>query len=121
MKIKTWIRKFFSTPYIENEEARKLLLDNGYSCLSTCKEEILDIPEEDLIDDGYSHDGFWYNNTLYDLVHQKSSFRGELDYLQYEIIEEGYPEDIPYCEVDIYSVEDFKRWMLEEGKKIYEQ
>lgn len=117
MKVKTWIRNFFSTPYIENEEARKLLLDNGFSCLATYKEEILDISEEDLIDNGYPHDGFWYTNTLYDLVHQKSSFHNELDDLKYEIIEEGYPEDVPYCNVDIYSVDDFKNWMIEEGKK----
>ena len=37
--------------------------------------------------------------------------------LEYEIIEEGYPEEIPYCTVDIYEAEDFKNWMLEAGKK----
>lgn len=121
MKVKTWIRRFFSTPYIENEKARRLLLDNGFSNLTTYKEEILDILEEDLIDDGYTHDGFWYNNTLYDLVHQKSCFHGELDDLEYEIIEEGYPEDIPYCDVDIYCVEDFKDWMFKVGKKCLDQ
>lgn len=58
MKVKTWIRRFFSTPYIENEKARRLLLDNRFSHLTTYKEEILDIPEEDLIDDSRTHDGF---------------------------------------------------------------
>lgn len=118
MKVKTWIRKGFSVPYIEDENAKKLLLDNGFSYLTEYKEEILDIPEEEIIDnDGYPHSGFWYNNTLYDLVHEKSKFRSELDDLEYGIIEEGYPEEIPYCTVDIYEIEDFKNWMLEEGKK----
>ena len=118
MKVKTWVRKGFSVPYIEDENARKLLLDNGFSYLTEYKEEILDIPEEEIIDnDGYPHSGFWYNNTLYDLVHKKSKFHNELDDLEYGIIEEGYPEEIPYCTVDIYEVEDFKNWMLEEGKK----
>lgn len=61
--------------------------------------------------------GFWYTNTLYDLIHDKSKFRSELDDLEYEIIQEDYPKDIPYCTVDIYNAEDFKHWMIEEGKK----
>lgn len=118
MKVKTWIKKGFPVLYLENEDARKLLLNNGFYYLTAYKEEILDIPEEEIIDDvGYPQNGFWYNNTLYDLVHYKSKFRSELDDLEYEIIEEGYPSDIPYCEVDIYNVEDFKQWMLDEGKK----
>lgn len=122
MKVKTWVRKVFSVPYIEDESARKLLLDNGFFCLTEYKEEILNIPEEEIIDnDGYSHSGFWYNNTLYDLVHNKSKFRSELDDLEYEIVEEGYPNEITYCTVDIYDVEDFKKWMLEEGKKCFSE
>lgn len=122
MKVKTWVRKVFSVPYIEDESARKLLLDNGFFCLTEYKEEILNIPEEEIIDnDGYSHSGFWYNDTLYDLVHNKSKFRSELDDLEYEIVEEGYPNEIPYCTVDIYDVEDFKKWMLEEGKKCFSE
>lgn len=121
MKVKTWTRRTFSVPFIENENAKKLLLDNGFSYLSTYKEEILDISEDELIDNGYPHNGFWYNNTLYELVHEKSSFRGELEDLEYEIIEEGYPEDIPYCDVDIYSVDDFKNWMIEKGKKCLDE
>ena len=118
MKVKTWIRKGFSVAYLEDENARKLLFNNGFSYLTEYKEEILDISEEEIIDnDGYPHSGFWYNNVLYDLVHSKSKFRSELDNLEYEIVEEGYPEEIPYCTVDIYDVEDFKKWMLEEGKK----
>lgn len=118
MKVKTWIRKGFSAFYLENEKARKLLLENGFSYLTEYREEILDIPEEEVIDDsGYHQSGFWYTNTLYDLVHNKSKFRSELDDLEYEIIEDGYPYDIPYCEVDIYDVDDFKRWMLEQGRK----
>ena len=120
MKVKTWIAKEFSVPYIADENARKLLLDNGFSHLTEYKEEILDIPEEEIIDDsGYPRSGFWYNNNLFDLVHDKSKFHKESDYIEYEIIEAGYPSDIPYCscETDIYNVEDFKNWMLEDGRK----
>lgn len=118
MKVKTWIRKGFSVAYLEDENARKLLFDNGFSYLTEYKEEILDISEEEIIDnDGYPHSGFCYSNTLYDLVHSKSKFRSELDNLEYEIVEEGYPKEIPYCTVDIYDMEDFKKWMSEEGKK----
>lgn len=122
MKVKTWIRKGVSAFYLENEYARKLLLDNGFSYLTEYKEEILDIPEEEIIyGSGYPQNGFWYTNALYDLVHDKSKFGSELDDLEYEIIEDGYPDYIPYCEVDIYSVEDFKQWMLDEGKKEKEE
>ena len=122
MNVKTWIRKYITVPYIEDENARKLLLDKGFLHLTEYKEEILDISEEEIIDsDGYPHSGFWYCNNLYDLVHKKSKFRSELDDLEYEIIEEGYPEYIPYCEVYICDVEDFKKWMLEEGKRPLEE
>ena len=122
MKVKTWIRKFISVPYIEDKNARESLLDKGFTYLIEYKEEILDIPEEEIIDnDGYPHSGFWYCNNLYDLVHKKSKFSSELDNLEYEIIEEGYPEDIPYCEVYICDVEDFKKWMSEEGKRQLEE
>lgn len=122
MKVKTWIRKCFSAFYLENENARKLLLDNGLSYLTEYREEILDIPEEEIIGDpGYPQSGFWYTNTLDDLVRDKSKFRSELDDLEYEIIEDGYPSDIPYCDVDIYNIEDFKRWMLFEGLKEREE
>lgn len=118
MKVKTWIRKVFSVPYIEDENARKLLLDNGFFCLTEYKEEILDIQEEEIIDDsGYPHSGFWYNNTLYDLVHNQSKFRSELDDLEYEIIEEGYPTDIPYAHCEFDDVDEFIKWLLEEGVK----
>ena len=118
MKVKIWVRKGFSVAYIENENAKKLLLDNGFSYLTEYKEEVLDISEEEIIDkDGCSYRGFWYSNTLYDLVHNKSKFRSELDDLEYEIIEDGYPNEIPYCTVNISDVEDFKSWMLDKGKK----
>mgnify|MGYP003297007053 CR=1 FL=1 len=75
MKVKTWIRKGFAAFFLENENARKLLLDNGFSYLTEYREEILDIPEEEIIDDsGYPQNGFWYTNTLYDLVRDKSKF-----------------------------------------------
>ena len=116
MKVKTWIQKGFSVAYLEDETAKKLLWANGFSYLVEYREEILDIPEEDIVDDaGYPHHGFWYANVLHGLVHDKSRFYDELDNLEYEIIEEGYPDGIPYCDIDIYTAKDFRNWMLEQG------
>lgn len=121
MKVKTWIRKYVNTYYIANEKAKKLLHDNGIYDLDIYKEEILDIDMDSIVDivKGYKVDeaGYIYCNRLYDLVHSKSRFFLERDDLEYEIIEDGYPEDIPYADCIFDSVEEFHKWMLEEGKK----
>ena len=120
MKVKSWIRKYYITEHIEDEKVRKLLFDNGIGHFCTYKEEILDFNEAEILDIGsrYSDSpGFRYCNKLYDMVHEKSSFVCEEDDLKYEIIEEGYPNDIPYADRYYDTVEDFRKWMLEEGIK----
>lgn len=121
MKVKTWIRRYLQSRWIEDENVKKLLIDNGIYDFSTCKEQILDIDLYEIVDKQKSDDdyraGYRYNNRLYDLVHKKSIFCLENDDLEYEIIEQCYPKDIPYAECEFTDVEEFHKWMLEEGRK----
>lgn len=121
MKVKTWIERYVSSDWIENEKAKNLLIDNGIYNFWTHKEQILEIDLNDVIDDCKStieHEaGYRYCNRLYDLVHKKSIFIGEKEDLEYEIIEDGYPEDIPYAYCEFDNVEEFHRWMLEQVEK----
>lgn len=124
MKVKSWIRQHFITEHVEDEKVRKLLFDNGISHFCTYKEEILDFDEAEILGIclRYSDSpGFIYCNKLYDMVHEKSSFVLEKDDLEYEIIEEGYPDDIPWADRYFDSVDDFRKWMLEEGTKEKEE
>ena len=121
MKVKTWVRRYVSSDWIENEKIKKLLLDNYVSHFWTYKEEILDVDLNDIVDtiketENYEA-GYRYCNRLYNLVHSKSKFSLELDDLEYEIIEEGYPENIPWAYCEFIDVDKFHKWMLEEGEK----
>ena len=58
---------------------------------------------------------------MYDLVHERSKFYFEKDDLEYEIIEEGYPTDIPYANCEFDNVEEFHKWLLEKGKEEREE
>ena len=121
MKVKTWIERRVETDWVNDEKAKRLLHDNDIYRFYTYKEEILDIDIEDIIGEyktsKLSGAGYIYCNQLYDLVHSKSIFIFEKDDLEYEIIEEGYPEDIPHSPSIFKSAEEFHKWMLEEGKK----
>lgn len=121
MKVKTWIRRYTLSVWVEDEKIKKLLLDNGANNFTTYKEQILDINLQEIVDacmgekDGEA--GYRYCNRLYDLVHKKSIFVLEKDDLEYEIIEDGYPADIPYANCIFSDVEAFHKWMLDEGAK----
>lgn len=124
MKVKSWIRRRYITEHVEDEKVRRLLFDNGIGHFYTYKEEIFDIDEAEILDIGsrYSDEpGYRYCNELYDMIHEKSSFVCEKDDLEYEIIEEGYPNDIPYAYRYYDTVEDFRKWMLEEEIKEREE
>lgn len=125
MKVKTWIERYVSSNWIEDKKARKLLIDNGIYNFWTHKEQILEINLNEIVDDyknKVTHEaGYRYNNRLYDLVHKKSTFVLEKNELEYEIVEEGYPYDIPYANCEFDNVEEFHKWMLEEGKKEREE
>lgn len=121
MKVKTWIRRYFVSDWVEDEKIKNLLLDNGVSNFTTYKEQILNIDLQEIVDacssgeDGEA--GYRYCNRLYDLVHQKSIFVGEKDDLEFEIIEDGYPADIPYASCIFADVEGLHKWLLDEGAK----
>lgn len=125
MKVKTWIERYVSSSWIEDKKVRKLLIDNDIYNFWTHKEQILEINLNEIIDD-YKNEvtyeaGYRYNNRLYDLVHKKSMFVLEKAELEYEIVEEGYPYDIPYANCEFDNVEEFHKWMLEEGRKEREE
>ena len=121
MKVKTWIRRYVCSDWIEDEKAKKLLLDNGIFNFFSYKEQIVDVDLVDLIDvikEEENYDaGYRYCNRLYDLIHNKTIFIGEIDDLEYEIVEEGYPTNIPYANCEFDDVDEFIKWLLEEGKK----
>ena len=124
MKVKSWIRRHFITEWVEDEKIRNILYDKHIGNFNTYKEEIFDIDESEILDIGtrfFDEPGYGYCNKLYDMIHEKSSFVCEKDDLEYEIIEEGYPNDIPYADRYHDTVEDFRKWMLEEGIKEREE
>ena len=110
MKVKTWIRRYVCSDWIDDEKAKKLLLDNGIYNFFSYKEQIVDYEA-----------GYRYCNKLYDIVHDNTIFIGEKDDLEYEIIEEGYPMDIPYAKCEFDNVDEFIKWLLEEGVKEREE
>lgn len=120
MKVKSWIRRHFITEWIEDENIRNILYDKRIGNFTTYKEQIFDIDESEILDIGIRFSdkpGYRYCNQLYDMIHEKSSFVLEKDDLEYEIIEDGYPDDIPYADRYFDSVDDFRKWMLEEGTR----
>lgn len=121
MKVKTWIDRYVSSDWIQDEKAKKLLIDNDIYNFWTHKEQMLEIDLNDIVDDCKSatvyEAGYRYSNRLYDLVHKKSIFVLENDYLEFEIVEENYPYDIPYAYYEFDNVDEFHKWMLEEGRK----
>lgn len=121
MKVKTWIDRYVSSDWIQDEKAKKLLIDNDIYNFWTHKEQMLEIDLNDIVDDCKSatvyEAGYRYNNRLYDLVHKKSIFVFEKDDLEFEIVEENYPYDIPYAYCEFDNVDEFHEWMLEEGRK----
>lgn len=125
MKVKTWIRRYMSSAWVEDERARELLINNSIYNFSTYKEQVMDVDLKEIVDN-YKHEendyaGYRYCNRLYSFVHDGTIFISEKDDLEYEIIEEGYPSDIPYADCEFDNVEEFHRWLLEEGAKEREE
>lgn len=122
MKVKVFVRKYNDSDWIEDETVKRLLLNNRIYSFWTYQEEILDVDISEIINKknsltGYEA-GYIYCNKLYDIVHSKSIFKISDDNdIEYEIIEDGYPEDIPYAHCEFDNEADFHKWMLEEGEK----
>ena len=125
MKVKTWIRRYMSSTCVEGERTKKILIDNGVYDFSTYKEQIINVDLKEIVDKCKSEEkdyaGFRYSNRLYDFIHNNTIFIGERDDLEYEIIEEGYPSDIPYADCEFDNVEEFHEWLLKEGTKEREE
>ena len=91
MKVKTWIRRYVCSDWIDDEKAKKLLLDNGIYNFFLYKEQIVDVDLNEIIDSNKLEEpyeaGYRYCNKLYDIVNDNTIFIGEKDDVEYEIIE----------------------------------
>lgn len=125
MKVKTWIRRYVSSTWVEDEKVKNLLLDNKIYNFYIYKEQILDIDVSEIIDSCKNKEkyeaGYRYSNRLYDLVHCETRFIGEKGDLEFEIIEQDYPTDIPYAYCEFDDADEFHKWMLVEGAKEREE
>lgn len=108
MKVKIWCEKFFITKYIKEN----INIEKSY--ITIRKEEIVNIDLKDIITE-LGHDKYYYTNNLYDLIHKKYKYIDLFTYngdnLEYEIVEKGYKDDIPYLEEPLTSIEQFKEIM----------
>lgn len=124
MKIRVYDTVIVCANDIEDEKIKKLLRDNGILFFNETKEKCVDVDLNRLIDkkDKEYHQednpymGFLYCNRLYEIVRREHCLRLADDTnLKYEIIEEGFPDDIPYCEHEPFeNVEEMTNWLHEE-------
>lgn len=118
MKVRVFDDVRIISEYITDARIKNLLLDNGVSSFVELREQIIDIDlkniilEEDVKERGSDYEmGYTYCNRLYDIIHDKHKLRGSDFDLQYEIIEEGFLEDIPWCETIFETTDGFNAWM----------
>ena len=126
MKVRTSVGRIVDREWILNDDIRQYMKKRNYSSLTYDRTEVLDISEEDIVKSylnkrEYSIDseaGYWYANQLYDMVHNQTKLmRGDKEDMCFEIIEPGYPCGIPWSDRVFENVEEFHKWMIEEGKK----
>lgn len=124
MKVKTSVSRLIFKENVLNDDIREFM-EKKHICNFWCyKAEVLDIDELELIDSypttsscSIDCPGYWYANELYDKVHELTNFMcGDREDMDVEIIEPGYPCDIPYADKPFETVEEFHRWMIEKGK-----
>lgn len=127
MKVKTSVGRIVDREWILNDDIRRFMEKRNYSSLTYDRTEILDIDEEDIVN-SYLHKceypvdgdeaGYWYANQLYDMVHNQTKLmHGDKEDMCFEIIEPGYPCDIPWANKVFKNVDEFHKWMIEEGEK----
>lgn len=126
MKVRTSVSRIVYREWILNDNIREFMKKSNCLSFTYDKTEILEISEEDIVksylnEREYSVDGepgYWYANHLYDMVHNQTKLmRGDKEDMCFEIIESGYPCDIPWSDRVFENVEQFHKWMLEEGEK----
>lgn len=120
MKIRVFDDVLIMSDYITDERAKNLLLENGFCTLTELREKIVDIDLKDIVLENAIEFrgrnckmGFTYSNRLYDIIHDKHKLRYSDYDLQFEIIEENFLDDIPYCETIFKTVDEFSAWMNE--------
>ena len=106
-------------------KGKEIIVRQRYLRFFSYKERIVDVDLNEIIDSNKHEEpyeaGYRYCNKLYDVVHDNTIFIGEKGDLEYEIIEEGYPMDIPYAKCEFDNVNEFIKWLLEEGVKEREE
>lgn len=126
MKVRTSVSRNVYREWILDDNIRELM--KRIDCLGFTydKTEILEISEEDIVKSYLNNceysvadeAGYWYTNQLYDMVHNQTKLmHGDKEDMCYEIIEPGYPCDIPWSDRVFQTVEEFHKWMIEEGEK----
>lgn len=126
MKVRTSVSRTVNREWILNDDIRQFMEKREYSSLTYDRTEILEISEEDIVNSylnkhRYSINdeaGYWYANQLYDMVHDHTELMfGDKEDMCFEIIEPGYPCDIPRADRVFQTVGEFHKWMLKEGEK----
>ena len=126
MKVRTSVGRIVDREWILNDDIRQYMKKRNYSSLTYDRTEVLDISEEDIVRSYLnkrkhsidSEAGYWYANQLYDMVHNQTELmRGDKEDMCFEIIEPGYPCDIPWSDRVFENAEEFHKWMIEEGEK----
>ena len=126
MKVRTSVSRIVYREWILNDNIREFMKKSNCLSFTYDKTEILEISEEDIVKSYLnereypvdSEPGYWYANHLYDMVHNQTKLiRGDKEDMCFEIVEPGYPCDIPWSDRVFGNVEEFHKWMLEEGEK----
>ncbi|MFD1402049.1 hypothetical protein [Robinsoniella peoriensis] len=120
MKVRVFDDVHIMSDYITDIKARNLLLTNGFSTITEMREKVIDIDLKDIVLEqdiekrkpAYKM-GFTYSNRLYNIIHGKHNLRNSDYDLQFEIIEDGFLDDIPYCETVFKTADEFNVWMKE--------
>lgn len=127
MKVQTSVSRIVNREWILDDNIREFMEKRNQLSLTYDRKEILEISEENIVN-SYLHKceypvdgdeaGYWYTNQLYDMVHDHTELMfGDKEDMRYEIIEPGYPCDIPWSDRVFEYVEEFRKWMMEEGEK----
>lgn len=126
MKVQTSVSRIVNREWILDDDIREFMEKKNQLSLIYDRKEILEISEEDIVNSylnrrGYSINdeaGYWYANQLYDMIHSQTELMfGDKEDMSFEIIEPNYPCDIPWADRVFQTVEEFHKWMIEEGEK----
>lgn len=111
MKVKVFERYFVGIHDIKTDHVRDLLEKNGMSIFEVYREKIVDIPLTHILDNAVSTNKFALSNSLHTIIHKEHSIYSCTCNLEYEIVDERYPCDIPYCDEVISTEGEFDNWL----------